>query len=482
VFDEIPTPVNQDNADYLRVIPAGETREIVAVGEFIYLKAADFAVDVVINEKTTRMEPGDFRRLGSKFRGINVKNPDPLRPVSVEVVVGFGEFDRKIVSGDIKSEPVLRTVDGVKPDSRSTIRFLVQPGNLATQALTNGDIIKEADSGLSDIAGSDIVFLGETNLIAYQDAFSGDVQLFNSELELVTTATRIANPEGNPANDFAYIQPLGGYVGLGGTFIGIKNKLYDDQGNEIIDLNPLGVGTLRRVAYLPGVELLAFSDSDDNRIIFTNLAGTEIIAEVAQGVGAGDPLRYDPIENKLYSWGDSGSLKIIDPVDFSVIDHTISYPLASGTSSAYWAVLQKRVIGFSVDDKSNLRKVAGTDFNTKPSFEVYPSTLEALKKPVKIETTANISVIENTDGVEIKGETIKALLEHYFLKVIDDKYLDSIYLFEPGRGARGDFRGAVSSGARSFELQGIADNLTVFAPTEVAITFDSDLPKGANLV
>lgn len=416
------------------------------------------------------------------FEQFEVDNLDEDIPIQVVFVVGVGDYDETIISGNVRAESLVMTALGAKPDSRYTIDAIIQPGQLITKTLTQGDIILEKDSGLAAIAGSDVVFHGELGLVAYQDAFSGDVQLYDTELNLVKTAPRIAPPSGNPANDFAYIEPLGGYVGLGGSFTGIKNKLYDNLGQEIMDLNPLGVDTLRRVAYVPKENLLVFSDSVNNKIIFTDIQGSVIVAEVAHSMGAGDPMRYDHIEGKVYSYGSSGSLKIIDPVDFSSTDHTVSYPLANGTSSPYWVVTQKRVIGFSADDKTRLRKVAGIDFTTKPSFEVYNSQFDSLRKQTKIQTTAALSVSEKTDGVAVSGEVIKTILESYFMQKVESRYLDSVYSFDMGRGPKGNHQNVKTTGARTFALQGVKDNFEVFAPTKVRITIDSNVPLGAFLL
>lgn len=98
--------------DFPTYIPPGGVASISATGEFVYVKYTDRTLRVVIDGNPMLMERGDFSRFPQAFQTVEVYNTDPQNPANVILVAGFGEFDRKIVTGEITVNPGIRTGSG----------------------------------------------------------------------------------------------------------------------------------------------------------------------------------------------------------------------------------------------------------------------------------------------------------------------------------------------------------------------------------
>ena len=128
-FQDFPLPAIQDNQDFVRLVPPNSEVEIPAVGEFVYCKFSDGSVLVEINGKTTEMEPGDFRKMGGQqaFRGVKLINRTNVAKSTV-FVIGFGDYDRKIVSGEITTITGVRAADGsFVADTRYEVDAFISP-------------------------------------------------------------------------------------------------------------------------------------------------------------------------------------------------------------------------------------------------------------------------------------------------------------------------------------------------------------------
>lgn len=115
--------------DIRKLVPAGGGFPIQVSGDYIYLKFADRAIDVIINggrsgQTRVNMEAGDKYRPGP-FEAFEVVNPDPDNAAQVIFTVGEGDYNRQIVQGEITSLPVVRRADGsFADDSRGTVSIV----------------------------------------------------------------------------------------------------------------------------------------------------------------------------------------------------------------------------------------------------------------------------------------------------------------------------------------------------------------------
>jgi len=469
VFDEIPTPVNQDNADYLRVIPAGETREIVAVGEFIYVKAADFAVDVVINEKTTRMEPGDFRRLGSKFRGINVKNPDPLRPVSVEVVVGFGEFDRKIITGSVRAQNWITGVSGERPDSRQTVSMIVEPFRSSSSTVIINTILKKSDTPYIQDGSRMRMFNTKAGFGIYEEN-DALLVLMDDQFGLIESLTMAAvggtnRQDGTEVNGEIYV-------------IGLDRKIYNVKSPDVLfDVGAaFGANSYVSMQYDENRKQFYISDASNDRVLV--LSDTfELITEFSESIQNPSSIRHDPVTDLL--WVIRGAdYTIFDPDDFSVIEtDSHSYDLTD-TSQPRFALKNDYVYipktENSDGDPVTAWQIAGRTVELKPTaIAERQSKWRILSDFGELKHTAQVSASTVTDGAIYSGELIKFLLESFYKKAMPAAYLDHVYSV-----VSDDLSLNVNEGTNSLELRGILDNFSLKIPARVSVTLDAQLQPG----
>ncbi len=111
----------KSQSDIKKTVPANGLVNIPTRGEFVFLKNANSKIKVIIGGETVEMEAGDVRKVPQPFNEFEIKNETGIDQ-TVELVAGFGDYNRLVVRGDISSFPSVMGSDGVaRPDTRSTI-------------------------------------------------------------------------------------------------------------------------------------------------------------------------------------------------------------------------------------------------------------------------------------------------------------------------------------------------------------------------
>lgn len=107
--------------DVRKIIPAQSSLNVPMRGEFVFLKVASAKVRVTIHDEPVEMEAGDFRRVVKPFNSFEVKNETGIDQ-PIELVVGFGTYNRLVVRGDISSfESVIGSQGIARPDTREPL-------------------------------------------------------------------------------------------------------------------------------------------------------------------------------------------------------------------------------------------------------------------------------------------------------------------------------------------------------------------------
>lgn len=107
--------------DVRKTIPANSGMNVPVRGEFVFLKSAPGRVRVTINNEAVEMEAGDVRRVTQPFNSFEAFNLSGVEK-NIEFVVGFGDYNRLVVRGDISSFPSIIGSDGIaRPDNRKEI-------------------------------------------------------------------------------------------------------------------------------------------------------------------------------------------------------------------------------------------------------------------------------------------------------------------------------------------------------------------------
>ncbi|NQY85045.1 MAG: hypothetical protein HRT34_09735 [Alcanivorax sp.] len=140
------------------LLQPGNGATVRAPGEFLYLKFADREIQAIVTgrdgtQSRVKMVTGDFTAPGGGIDEIELINPDTTTPCAVVITVGDGEFDRKIIQGEVTITPGIRGADGqFVDDTRSTVRVRVALGNITPQSYTAGNLIRVPGGAPDELA------------------------------------------------------------------------------------------------------------------------------------------------------------------------------------------------------------------------------------------------------------------------------------------------------------------------------------------
>jgi len=121
------------------LLQPGSGATVRAPGEFMYLAFADREILAIVTgqdgtQSRLKMVTGDFTKPAGGIEEVELVNPDPDNACAVTVIIGAGEFDRKIIQGEVTITPGIRGADGqFVDDTRSTVRLRVALGNITPQ-------------------------------------------------------------------------------------------------------------------------------------------------------------------------------------------------------------------------------------------------------------------------------------------------------------------------------------------------------------
>lgn len=96
------------------IVPAGGSTQVSAQGDFIYCKTAGNEIKIILNATTLVMREGDKTRIEKKhgmqaaFDSFEIQN-NSATDLSVVLVVGFGDYERIVVSGELNVSSYVKT-------------------------------------------------------------------------------------------------------------------------------------------------------------------------------------------------------------------------------------------------------------------------------------------------------------------------------------------------------------------------------------
>lgn len=509
-FQNLPLPAIRDAQDYPRVVPAGDSVEIPVIGEFVYCKFSDGDIRVVINGKTTRMESGDERRSGegTVFRGVELVN-DTDTDKAVIFVIGFGKFDRKIIQGEITTVTGVRKADGrFTDDTRQTLQMNITPVyGYGGETIAVGDALDSlqvVSAPSSPYEFSDFGDLKYNNGALYvyvngtvetrRDLFVIDLGL-GSAIRVPTTNNWFAD-DGN-FSKFAFCDELPGGFAVNWTSTNRTNRVryYDSATDALVEFLAVPY-TIEWLEYREDTKELYVGGYDfpDYVVRVYNMSGTvatfnreiSLTEKTSDAFGVSpnhcffnsDTLEWTICENSkgignnvLTADENFNGIQVydIDPAGGSSISGgNTNYNILIGESFYGWGVsdglfYEAAAVESDLTVRGFASPVQCPVFNIDPAYDSFA-------------TRANVSVTNDFGRIKVDGELIRAALELYYRKFLDDGYMDSVYdvtIYNPTDGSV-----LQSIGGRSITLArlGIADNFSGYFPTRIDITVDSDLP------
>lgn len=102
--------------DLKLIIPANGVLNPNAQGDFIFVKDAAVAVHVFLHDQEIEMERGDVRKVTRPFEKFTIENRT-ANDVAVRLVVGFGDYNRLIVQGEMNISAYVRQSSGILNES-----------------------------------------------------------------------------------------------------------------------------------------------------------------------------------------------------------------------------------------------------------------------------------------------------------------------------------------------------------------------------
>lgn len=478
------------NGEIVRILKPGESVNIQSRGEFVYLSEGLGKFRVTIGHEGVTMQAGDSRRFAQPFDEFEVTNLSDSERRAV-FVVGFGDFDRFIVKGEIQVEPGLRAADGsFRTDTRQDIGIVLEPQNLVLTAYSRGQQLDAAER-LRNYNNAELSTLPTTRVFSASGGLMGICQstagFSITDLWLVdpvnmAVVTRTNHHIGNGIDQ--------GYSDLGGYFGLTADRLYFKSGSsdtgEVLIPKPNNE-SVSSVCFVPTRNFYVTAANNRDYIVFDHagqlLKSGKFAAEAGLQTGNSVKIRYNPTDDTL-SVFTRGSQAIESRFDLD-LNHIETIPSTTYLADVNGVAFDSKNHIFDIPSSGPLipKKRVWKAFTTKPEFRATRRGCgaTAILKSEPLQVSADIEAVDIQTGVKISGEVIAAAIEFYYGRRVPADYLDHVYGFTASRDGQGLRFFPVNTGNRSFAAAGISDDFELLTPTEIVIKIDNELKLGAAL-
>lgn len=478
------------------LLQPGSGATVRAPGEFMYLAFADREILAIVTgldgtQSRLKMVTGDFTKPAGGIEEVELVNPDPDTPCAVTVIIGAGEFDRKIIQGEVTVNPGIRRADGqFVEDTRRDLSLRVALSNLDTQEYVYGSVVFEVDDldTYNDNPGG-IIHYKEGPKFLCGDNSSSEIYL----LTVDGTKEAISWPGDNqrccqvPRGIMTWTaSPVTGNLAL--TIV----DLYDFTIRSRVDtgVNRINDNAGNHLCYDPdtGMVFGALYDGDSGRLFKATAEGDLITLGEPLPAGAaynGDPINV--VDGVIHvgnsTSGTALSSRICADLNLNLLtlDSWKLPTTADGAPSVEWFSGRGRnsrhYWGLITTDSRRLFEVAVTEWTRTAIGSVSSCGGARLFNLENSPTDATISTrVDDNGKVLVTGQVLKAVLDLYFRdRFARADYLDHIYgvRFEQANGV---LPFEVRTGGSSFRRAGIDDWFTdVPMPQTITITADAEL-------
>lgn len=488
--------------DVTKSIPAGKEIEIQGVsGDFIYMKFAGREVVVLVEGQPTTMDKGDLRREPTGFEKLTVYNPGTT-DTKIIMTIGLGEFDRKIVQGEITITPGIKNEAGdfINDDREAYSALLRVKSAQPYQHLSGGAIddaiemgeIRETGMALVPDTGEVWVTLQGTDKydkLGIYDAITG------ARIARAYDVPGLATGAGN-RREWAFYHHGEKRLYLGRNYWTGSEYRYDYDIIDPVERTKVGEinGTKFQADTLDGgsTAVSLWDGTHDpvaNRVYIVEQGGDLYCFDGDTGerlykqVGAlSDSAGIDYDEKSGYLVGRTGFNSTIAYFEDTgsglehrgaptVDDANDGGPLAIwGHQNRIWYTSDvagaELALHYLYDQSFAGDMIVNTDDLCATLFKAEGNGV--------LDSLVSFEAVPNTGYHTIKGAVIKAALAVVLEGEwnVPSDYLDYVYRFEYYDGSR---RRVKSTGALSFAAADISDDFTVQAPDSVTITLRSGL-------
>lgn len=478
------------------LLQPGNGATVRAPGEFLYLKFADREIQAIVTgrdgtQSRVKMVTGDFTAPGGGIDEVELINPDTTTPCAVVITVGDGEFDRKIIQGEVTITPGIRGADGqFVDDTRSTVRVRVALGNITPQSYTAGNLIRVPGGAPDELARVTVL---DNKRLLFCDSDGDGWTLVDDWPDSLAG------------------QPI---VGLGhgcGTLVG--PELWVPEGQDLpgvgkrVVLNVYDAATLAKrrsvpteilwdgtgvnpqigwAAYLPASDAIAvWATSPDGYFHFVGRDGAKKRSSLPRGVANrgrnGAVLRQGVLHALLSPNNNNNNCAAFDEKTLQELDWDTASRLPDISLNIGGAALTPRDTLILTDTylyaeyPMAVKEFAITDVTISASGSVTSCAGGGFLKSSPIDTQAEIYTQRLDDGrVLMSGEILRAALEIYTGRYMPANYLDYVYRVR-AENLNGISPRTVDSGGKSFLAAGIPDDASGTFPQTLEITLREGL-------
>jgi len=467
------------------LLQPGSGATVRAPGEFMYLAFADREILAIVTgqdgtQSRLKMVTGDFTKPAGGIEEVELVNPDPNNACAVTVIIGAGEFDRKIIQGEVTITPGIRGADGqFVDDTRSTVRLRVAIGNIEPREYVAGDLISTTTVG--DKFHVCTVLPGERLLVAAaQNNRYGEFKLVRNYRSAPTVEDVVG--------DFGLAQGavigaelvMPGVVLIGGTWF-LQIRRYDAvtlQQRAAITTDIVCVFQFTwgiwAATYAPESGHFWVGHHNDIRIL--DPADGALVKTIEGGGGTAGLIYRNGIVHRVATDGnifacyDAVTMQEVSIEAATLPDRGGPYDYGGGAfDDDHDEVVTS---GLSDDD---VVRVAVEDITITASGSVTSCAGGGFLKSSPIDTQAEIYTQRLDDGrVLMSGEILRAALEIYTGRYMPANYLDYVYRVR-AENLNGISPRTVDSGGKSFLAAGIPDDASGTFPQTLEITLREGL-------
>ena len=444
---------SSSHRDVRLLIPAGGTINPNYKGQFVYVKEAAQNVVVSIHEQAVEMVAGDVRRVESSFDKFSVHNPTDVS-AQVRLVVGFGEYNRLIVQGEMNVSAYVRSsANGVSAALPDSITKEIGLDNNVPVVRTSGAVITTSPA----VANSMAVFLWDDEFYAVTQTHL--YQLDKENTGVFVSSTVLSTPLPSTA--------VGAAVNSRGEIFVHSNQQIvklDFAGNNfgsVINMGGLfeGVGGASVGDKVYFLTLSVFGPPIDVWNIFEYDTVTGDWRSVPDPVNHGNVLGMRDGVLYRHGFGASGGF----PVDINTLEVGVV------------AVLNVMVGGQAQTAFSPMDDLAATgnntDFSVREATDITHYGKIWVQEVGDASTRRYLALLEEYVWYPRNGKTVmvgavlKAILAATE-RAYDSDYLDRIVSISYYDGLNTHL---ISSGTQSWALRGLKDELHLALDSEITI-------------
>ena len=465
------------------LLQPGNGATVRAPGEFLYLKFADREIQAIVTgldgtQSRVKMVTGDFTAPGGGIDEVELINPDTSTPCAVVITVGDGEFDRKIIQGEVTITPGIRGADGqFVDDTRSTVRLRVAIGNIEPREYTATDLI--VNKAVSGLIAAHVTALDDGRVLVSHDSDAWALfrQWPNGEPEQLTPA--LGTGAGVQVGPLLYIPDAENVPGLGYRLV---VNVYDAATLELRRRFVTDAPWVNKASGNPLVECMAYAENRlfisnaQERIDVVGLDGEHLKVIDLEGTNI-DFVRGMVVRGGLvHAIGGSGTvtkMAVIDPVTMALVD--VGKAQLPGINTSFEGAALTVRDTLLVGKGNGVSEYALEDITITASGSVTSCAGGGFLKTSPIDTQAEIYTQRLDDGrVLMSGEILRAALEIYTGRYMPGNYLDYVYRVR-AENLNGISPRTVDSGGKSFLAAGIPDDASGTFPQTLEITLREGL-------